>query len=59
MDEADDYRKNLADIVLAAVLHPQDDRYEIVSRAVLDQARMVLDQSDLAASASRSRARSE
>lgn len=53
-------KKVLADIVLSAVLHPVfPDRFETVSRPVLDQARMLLDDEDLQQAAERARARRE
>jgi hypothetical protein len=48
-------RQVLADILMAAMLHPADDRYEITPRYVLDKARMMIDQDDMAAPAERSR----
>ena len=57
MADAEDLRKVLADIVLGAVMHPAHPAYEIIPRATLDEARMVIDQSDLAAAAERARER--
>jgi hypothetical protein len=53
----DEYRKVLADIILAAVLLPWDHRYEIVARAQLDKARMLLEDGDVEAAADRAGAR--
>ncbi|MGR3495390.1 hypothetical protein [Citreimonas sp.] len=54
--EAEQLRMVLADIVLGAVLHPWDDRYEVVPRRNLDKARMMIDHDDVAAAAARARA---
>lgn len=54
-DEAAQLRATIADVILVAVLHPADQRYEIVSRAALDKARMMIGHDDITAAAERAR----
>lgn len=58
LEDADDLRKVLSDIVIGAVLHPaHPDQFEIVPRVALDKARMFLDEEDVAKAATRARRR--
>ncbi|MEJ8474486.1 hypothetical protein [Roseibium algae] len=57
MDDAQTFKKALADIVMSAVLVPGCPGQEYVSTQVLDQARFLLDSEDLTRSAERSRSK--
>ena len=52
---ADECKAVLADIILNAVLHPELQPLELVPRDVLDRARAMLDDGDIAAAAMRAR----
>lgn len=56
-DEKQALREALADVIFAAVLHPELPGLELVSGAVLDRARLFIkNDSDMAAAAERARA---
>ena len=53
-DEKQELREALADVIFAAVLHPELPGLELVSGAVLDRARLFIkNDSDMAAAAER------
>ena len=55
-DEKQALREALADVIFAAVLHPELPGLELVSGAVLDRARLFINNdSDMAAAAERAR----
>ena len=57
MDDAETYKKALADIVVSAVMVPEFPGEEYVATQALDQARFLLDSEDLSQSAKRTLSR--
>jgi hypothetical protein len=59
MDDAETYKKVLADIVLSAVLAPGLPGQEYVATQALDQARFILEGDDISQAAERARSKSK
>lgn len=55
--ERDELRQVIADIILGAVIHPWNPNYEVISRSILDTARMMIENQDVSDAAARARER--